>query len=78
MATPAARSLSAKIAAHSRWATEDARAGTEKARAAFLAKFEREVDPDGVLDPDERTRRAIQARKAHMARLRLLRTKKSA
>ena len=27
---------------------------TAPARAAFQAKFELEVDPDGVLDPDER------------------------
>lgn len=31
---------------------------TAKARAAFLAKFEREADPEGVLPPAERRRRA--------------------
>jgi hypothetical protein len=36
-----------------------------------MAKFEREVDPDGVLLPDERARRAEHARKAHFARLSL-------
>ena len=37
--------------------------------AAFLSRFEREVDPDGTLTPEERRRRAVAARKAHMARL---------
>lgn len=74
MATPEARSLSAKIAAHSRWAAEDARAGTERARAAFRRKFELEVDPDGLLDPEERARRADHAIRAHMGRLRLKQT----
>jgi len=38
-------------------------------RAAFLAKFDREVDPDGTLAPEERAQRAMAARKAHFARL---------
>lgn len=36
-----------------------------------MAKFEREVDPDGILTPAERTRRAESARKAYFARLAL-------
>lgn len=44
---------------------------TRPARAAFWSKFEREVDPDGVLDPAERARRAEMARKAYFARLAL-------
>ncbi len=69
--TPAQRTLRAQIAAHTRWANEDPVAGTEKARAAFLDKFERDVDPDGVLEPEERARRAVHARKAHFKRLAL-------
>lgn len=42
---------------------------TGPARKAFLARFEREVDPDGVLDPDERARRAEYAKKAYFLRL---------
>jgi hypothetical protein len=49
----------------------DAAAHTAPARAAFLGRFEREVDPDGVLDPHERTRRAQHARKAYFLRLAL-------
>jgi hypothetical protein len=69
--TPTERSLRAKLAAHERWARQDGRTGTEKARAAFLAGFEAKVDPDGVLSPEERRRRAESARKAHFARLAL-------
>ena len=44
---------------------------TAPARAAFLGRFEREVDPDGVLTVSERLRRALAARKLHFARLAL-------
>lgn len=39
------------------------------ARRGFDARFEREADPDGVLAPAERARRADALRRAHMARL---------
>lgn len=42
---------------------------TAPARAAFLSRFESEVDPDGLLSPEERARRAEYARKAYFARL---------
>jgi hypothetical protein len=45
---------------------------TAPARRGFASKFEREVDPEGVLDPAERARRAEMARKAYFARLALL------
>ncbi len=65
------RRLAAQIAANQRWAlTDDREAATEPARAAFMRKFELLVDPDGVLDEAERTRRADNALRAHMARLR--------
>jgi hypothetical protein len=44
---------------------------TRPASAAFLARFEREVDPGRVLSPEERARRAEWARKAYMAKLAL-------
>ena len=69
--TPEQRSLRASIAANTRWAKEDPKAGTHKARAGFEARFEREVDPDGTLDPVERKRRARAAMRAHMQRLAL-------
>ncbi|EYR62998.1 hypothetical protein N866_03795 [Actinotalea ferrariae CF5-4] len=64
--------MRASIAAHDSWAqTSDRSARTAPARAALMAKFERQVDPDGTLPPDERARRAEHARKAHFARLAL-------
>jgi hypothetical protein len=62
--------LDARIAAHSRWAkTDDRSAATKPAREGLLRRFEREVDPDGVLDPGERARRAESARRAFYLRL---------
>jgi hypothetical protein len=51
--------------------TTDPAARTAPARAALLSSFERQVDPDGSLDPIERARRAEHARKAHLLRLAL-------
>ena len=66
------RNLIAMIAAHESWAkTTDRPARTANARAALLAKFETEVDPEGTLSPDERVMRAESARKAHFHRLAL-------
>lgn len=68
--SPAERKLRAQIAAHTSWAnTDDRKARTANGTAALLSKFEREVDPEGTLDPAERARRAESARKAHFARL---------
>jgi hypothetical protein len=49
----------------------DPRATTARARAAFLARFERQADPEGLLTPDERERRAQQLRSAYFAQLAL-------
>lgn len=66
------RALRARLAAHQLHAgVRDAAAHTAPARAAFLSRFEREVDPDGSLDPRERARRAEHARKAYFLRLAL-------
>src|SRR5262245_9788842 len=67
--TPTERSLRARLAAHAMHARHDARQTTVNGRAAFLARFEREVDPEGTLDPKERQRRAENARRAYFARL---------
>lgn len=54
----------------SSWATTPNRtARTAPARRAFEARFEREVDPDGALLPEERARRAAAARRAYFKRL---------
>lgn len=70
--TDAERKLRASLAAHESWAhTEDRSARTANARRAMLDKFEKQVDPDGVLAPAERAKRAQNARKAHYKRLAL-------
>lgn len=62
----------AKLAAYSRWAQErDRSAATKAARQAFADRFDREVDPDGVLTTAERNKRADAARKAYFQRLAL-------
>jgi hypothetical protein len=64
--------MAAVIGAHASWAaTADHAARTAPARAALAAKFDREVDPEGVLDPVERARRAAHARRAHYLRMQL-------
>lgn len=68
--TSPTRRLAAQVAAHTRWAhTADRQAATAPARTAFADRFERQVDPDGVLSPAERAKRAESAKKAHMLRL---------
>jgi hypothetical protein len=66
-----AKNINARIAAEISWArTPDRSARTRPAREAFLKRFEREVDPEGKLPPDERRRRAEHAKRAYMLRLR--------
>lgn len=66
------RRMVASIAANSRWAKEsDRTAATQAARDGFLRRFEDEVDPERVLSPAERSRRAESARKAYYQRLAL-------
>lgn len=70
--TPSERTLRARLAAHASWAnTPDPAARTAAGTAAFLSRFERDVDPDGTMDPSERARRAESARKAYFTRLAL-------
>lgn len=58
------------LGAHVRWSrTADRAAATAAARAAALTRFEREVDPEGVLPLDERMTRAKHAKAAHMRRM---------
>jgi len=69
--SPAERSLRGRLAAHTLHAQRDAHQTTAAARAGFLSRFEREVDPDGTLEPSERRRRAEHARRAYFVRLSL-------
>ena len=61
--------LLGRIGAYKMHSLYDARETTRAARAAFLARFEREVDPEGILDPAERATRAAAARRAYMLRM---------
>jgi hypothetical protein len=69
--TPEERTLRARLGAYRLHALHDPKETTKKARAAFATRFEREVDPDGVLPPSERTRRAEAARRAYFTQLQL-------
>jgi hypothetical protein len=58
------------MAAHASWAaTPDRTSRTSAGTAAFLARFERQVDPDGLLPAEQRTEMARHARIAYMLRL---------
>ena len=61
----------ARAASLDRWAYDPKTPAeaTSAGRAAFLASFERKVDPDELLPVDERRTRAEQALRAHMIRL---------
>ena len=63
------KSLAGRIGGFATHSLHDSRAITAPARAAFLARFEQQVDPEGKLPPAERARRAEYARKAHFAKL---------
>jgi hypothetical protein len=60
----------ARIAAHASWAkTPDRAARTAAGTAAFLSRFERQVDPDGVQPAEVRAEMAKHARLAYMLQL---------
>src|SRR4051794_24846751 len=69
----AERSARARLGAFAQHAQHSTRDTTAAARSAFLARFEVEVDPNHVLTPEERARRAEAARRAYFARLTLQR-----
>jgi hypothetical protein len=69
---PDQRRLRSQIAAAELHSRVNGREHTAPARAASpgaLAYWEARVDPEGVLDDDERHARAQHARRAHMLRL---------
>jgi hypothetical protein len=64
------RVLRGRQAAYTKWSrTEDRVAATAPARAAFMQRFEDEVDPERRLTTEERRIRAYYAMRAHMSRL---------
>jgi hypothetical protein len=68
--TPQQRQRRARIAAHASWAnTADRTARTAAGTKAFLDRFERQVDPEGVLPDEVRAVMAGHARTAYMLQL---------
>lgn len=64
------RSSAARIGAQSMWAkTDDWSSRTAPARQAFMAKFEREVDPEEKLPPEVRAKKADAAMRAYMGQM---------
>ena len=59
------RPLRARAAAYAMHAQHNSGETSRRGREAFLARFERQVDPDGVLSDVERTRRAEAAKRAY-------------
>ncbi len=58
-----------RLGAYALHARHDSKVTSKPGRDAFLARFEREVDPLGQLDPEERSRRSAFARRLYFARL---------
>jgi hypothetical protein len=69
--TPEQRSMRARLAAHTLHSRVDGAQHTAPARAAFMDRFEKQVDPHSELDPAERARRAEHAKKAYFTGLSL-------
>lgn len=61
------RSQAGRLGAHSVHAR--GLTNTGPAKAAFDARFVREVDPEGVLDPDELDKRLTHAKSLYFSRL---------
>ena len=61
--TPEERSIQARAAAHRMHALYGSEV-TVAGRRASMERFEKQVDPEGVLDPAERARRAAHLKKA--------------
>lgn len=65
-----AKDINPRIAAEISWScTYDRSARTRPAPEAFLKEFEREVDPGGALQPEERRGLAEHAKRAYTLRL---------
>lgn len=67
----AERVLTGRLGAYILHSKYDSRELTRAARTDFESKFERDVDPEGILPIEEHLRRVETARKAHFTRLAL-------
>jgi hypothetical protein len=74
MAEESWTTLRARLAAHSMHARHDSKEVSQPARDASPGSddyWEKQVDPDGILEPAERLRRAGHAKKAYFTKLAL-------
>ncbi len=69
--TPEERSARARIGAYAMHARNDPHEITAAATAAVWEKYRQQADPNSVLDPDERDRRARYLMRADLERRRL-------
>lgn len=67
---PKRRTANSRLAAHVSWAnTPDRSKRTAPARQAAWDSWEKKVDPDGLMDPEQRRLAAESARTAHYQRM---------
>ena len=75
--SPEQRRLRAQIAANTRWSKYMAREDqAAAARSAIFARLEREVDPEGLLPPDQRAALARSAARRMSARMNAAKARK--
>lgn len=63
------RTLRGRIGAYAMHAKHDVMKTSAPGRRAAWDRFEKQVDPEGALEPAERARRAEMARREHFARM---------
>ncbi len=72
--TSAERSLRSAAAAHTRWAhtsKAERQRAAQRGQDGLIVRLKAEIDPEGVLQPDELAMRVENLRRAHMKRLAL-------
>lgn len=76
---PRIRSANASIAALERWSREDPKANAERGQRGLRGKFRREIAAEFPDLPEAELERRAECRyRAHMSRIRLARSRKSA
>lgn len=76
---PKRRKLASRIAANSRWAQASPRerqAQAQRMAEGKRAKWAKEIDPDGIMEPAELARQLASRQQAHMLALTLARQQK--
>lgn len=76
MSTDSLATIRGRIGGLALASQRDPRKYTAAARTAFMSRFEQQADPNRVLRPAERARRAAALRRLHFTRLAYLSSKK--